>query len=362
MLGINSPIRVARTLVIVATLIAGVASEPSELLGGILQTDIQSTDASRSQAVAICLEADQLLESTRKNLVLDRAAKNERVTDDDLRGARLAARDLYIRSLEFWAASGDAVREAVAYDRISIMSSGLRDGPMRVWSLERELAAWTKAGNVREQLLSADELAYALWIQREFDKAQEAFERAVEIAKSARLSKEHRWELERARDFYKKRGDKIGVARCEIGLSDLAGLPDEPDQPRERDRPVPIPALWLDIPSCPLAAVMVDVAGGKRSSGLRNRSNEDVIAIIVGCVSSDAGRIRVGESLVPWNIYDGSLAPGDVAQGVFQDLDGPANDWTDAKKSCAERARFAVLEVTFDDGSKWKADGRTWPK
>ena len=78
-----------------------------------------------------------------------------------------------------------------------------------------------------------------------------------------------------------------------------------------------------------------------------------------GCVALEDRRVRVLYGLAGEARTHGGVAPGSFYK-PFVTLNGPLNRWTDEKMGCEGAAKMTLIEATFDDRTRWKADGLDW--
>ena len=125
--------------------------------------------------------------------------------------------------------------------------------------------------------------------------------------------------------------------------------------------PATIPAQWVDLPGAP-AAAEYRVVEGINEAVLVNRSAKGIESVMFGCVALEgSGKVRVLYGLRGEGRNHGGVRPGGYYNS-FTALNGPLNRWTDEKMGCEGPAKMTLTEATFDDRTRWKADGIDWTK
>lgn len=111
---------------------------------------------------------------------------------------------------------------------------------------------------------------------------------------------------------------------------------------------------WFNVPSSPLEFSLFP---NKRFLGLTNRSTGRIVQFALGCVTQDGDKIRaVCRATVTKTDLAASSTSGQ--QLYFKDVAAYSED----RKCCDKaKAKLAVVEVNFADGSTWKIDGISSP-
>ena len=95
---------------------------------------------------------------------------------------------------------------------------------------------------------------------------------------------------------------------------------------------------------------------------LVNRSAKVISGVMFGCVAlEDNKKARVLYGLMGQARSHGGMRHGQYYE-VFAMLNGPLNRWTDEKMGCEGAAKMTLIQATFDDRSKWTADGVEWTR
>jgi hypothetical protein len=279
-----------------------------------------------------------------------------------IREAEKAAAENFEKAVELWREARDDKRLKAGVDELTRLYSVLGEYDRVVDRLTREADYWRERGNVAEQ---ADTL-YTLGIrQSQMGRdaaAIETYERVIEMARSARLRSLEPNVLTQLALSYDRVGRAKDAASVREQANKLWSVPDRPPVRAETKKPRPpatIPAQWVDLPGAP-AAAEYRVIEGVNEAVLVNRSTKAISGVMYGCVALEGnGKVRVLHGLIGEGRSHGGERPGSYFR-PFVSLNGPLNRWTDEKMGCDGAAKMTLIEATFDDRSKWKADGIDW--
>lgn len=335
-------------LIVVATLFGLVP--PPATLGGDMG---QRGDDRHAAAADLCIRADESI---------DRIA-NAVDTPNGLitrQSVWRAAIEKFREASELWRGVGDVTRQALALERIRNLYENLGEGASSLIFLDRELEVWRRVGNKAEQArllrLRAGRAAV-----RDKKQAVAYYEQSIAIARSGNEYGELRQSLYEVSFICRELGDE-DVARSYERELDRVRKAHRLQQEAEWRKipPVAQPRNWSDLASSPLKLTVREI-DGRREAGVANQSSEAINCFRVGCIINESGKVRVVSRAPDICIDDGVYSPGDFIQSAFEWIANPSTEWSEARPSCGENARWAVVEVLFVDGGTWSADGAIWP-
>ncbi len=317
----------------------------------------ESLDESRERAKALCEEADAMW------LRVSQQPANAR--DDGhnkpLMSQGQAVRDKYLAALELWRSIGDSRREALTLHRLAILSGKSRDGQRELWFLEQEVDAW---GHANDPELQARRL---LLLGRRYEsmgdtvRALQQFERAVVVSQSPQTGYFRSRALLEAAALYRSNGAKDKASRYEENsrraLSEWleSGVV---EQLKKRESTPP--DGWIEAPSCPLVLEKID-HGGLSLWVLVNRSESPIVGIAVGCAMNESGTIKVRSELFSTSFSPTPIGSGEQYDRPFAKFTVPQSDWSESGFQCSKGSSTLIAIVTFQDGSRWEANGLLWP-
>ena len=270
------------------------------------------------------------------------------------------------KAIELWREAGHDERLIAGIEELTRLYSVIGEYEKVVDRLTREADYWRDRGKVPEQTYTLYSLGIRQSQMRRNAEAIETLERVVEMSRSAGLRSLEPNVLTQLAFSYEKVGRLKEAESARETAKQLWGtLYSEPaaDLPR-RGKAIPpatIPAQWVDLPDAP-AAAEYRVIEGVNEAVLVNRAAQGIRAVMFGCVAlEDNKKVRVLYGLGGEAQSHGSVRPGSYHR-PFLRLNGPLNRWTDEKTGCDGAAKMTLIEVGFEDGSKWKADGSEWTK
>lgn len=282
-----------------------------------------------------------------------------------VREAEKAAAENFEKAIELWREAGHDERLIAGVDELTRLYSVAGEYEKTVDRLTREAEYWRKRGNVAVQT----EMLYTLGIRQSQMKrdaaAIETFERVVEMSRAARLRSLEPNVLTQLAFSYERVGRGKDAETARATAKKLWGaLYSEPSSPAalpKRIPPATIPAQWVDLPDAP-AAAEYRVIEGISQAVLVNRSAKVISGVMFGCVAlEDNKKARVLYGLMGLAQSHGGIGTGQYYE-VFVTLNGPMNRWTDEKMGCEGAAKMTLIQATFDDRSKWTADGADWTR
>ena len=279
-----------------------------------------------------------------------------------VRDAEISTAGSFEKAIELWREAGDERRLIAAADELTRLYSIHGEYERVVDRLTREAEYWRKRGKIAEQT----DILYTLAIRQSQMKrdavAIETYVRVIELCRSAGLRSLEPNVFNQLAFSYERVGRvKDAESAKETAKKLWSALYSEP-RPAPVLKPIPpatIPAQWVELPGA-AAAAEYRVIQGVNEAVLVNRSAKDISGVMFGCVAlEDNGKVRVLHGLVGEGRSHGGVRPGSYYE-PFRTLNGPLNRWTDEKMGCEGAAKMTLIEATFDDRTKWKADGIDW--
>ena len=324
-------------------------------LSAVVQGQQRSREELLKEAARLATDAERKGGEAYKNVA---AGADRKV----IREAEKLAAENFEKAVELWRAAGDDKRLTAGVEELTRLYSVIGEYERVVDRLTREAAYWRERGNIA---VEADTL-YSLGIRQSQMKrdtaAIETFERVVEMSRSARLRSLEPNVLTQLAFSYERVGRLKDAESCRETAKQLWDvLHREPARPQASKpiTPATIPAQWVDLPGAP-AAAEYRVIGGINRAVLANRSDKSISGVMFGCVALEGnGKTRMLYGLIGQSLSHGGVRPGAYFD-VFVPLNGPLNRWTDEKMGCEGAAKMTLIEATFEDRSKWKADGIDW--
>lgn len=281
-----------------------------------------------------------------------------------IREAEKTAAENFEKAIELWREAGHDQRLVAGVDELTRLYSIAGEYEKTVDRLTREAEYWRKRGNIAVQT----EMLYTLGIRQSQMKrdaaAIETFERVVEMSRAARLRSLEPNVLTQLAFSYERVGRLKDAEAARATAKKLWGVLNSEPAPAALPKRVPpatIPAQWVDLPDAP-AAAEYRVVEGISQAVLVNRSAKVVSGVMFGCVAlEDNKKARVLYGLIGYAQSHGGIGTGQYYD-VFVALNGPLNRWTDEKMGCEGAAKMTLIQATFDDRSKWTADGAEWTR
>jgi tetratricopeptide (TPR) repeat protein len=278
-----------------------------------------------------------------------------------IREAEKLAAERFEIAIELWREAGDDNRLIAGVEELTRLYSVTDQYDKLVDRLTREADYWRDRGNVLVQVDTLYTLGIRQMQMKRDATAIETLERVVAMSRSARLRSLEPNVLTQLSFLYERVGRvKEAEASRETAkkLSDVLYSEPVPARPPKPNPPATIPTQWVDLPGAP-AAAEYRVVEGINQAVLINRSAKGIGMVMFGCVSLEDKNVRVLYGLAGVGRNHGGVRPGSFYE-PFVTLNGPLNRWTDEKMGCEGAAKMTLIEATFDDRTKWKADGIDW--
>lgn len=281
-----------------------------------------------------------------------------------IREAEKLAAENFEKAIELWREAGHDERLIAGVDELTRLYSIAGEYEKVVDRLTREAAYWRERGNIEVQT----NMLYTLGIRQSQMKrdaaAIETYERVVEMSRAARLRSLEPNVLTQLAFSYERVGrlkDAEAARATAKKLWEVLWREPARAQFPKAVPPATIPAQWVDLPGAP-AAAEYRVIEGVNQAVLVNRSDKVISGVMFGCVAlEDSKKARVLYGLIGQGYSHGGIGPRSYFD-VFVQLNGPLNRWTDEKMGCEGAAKLTLIQATFDDHSKWTADGAEWTR
>ena len=281
-----------------------------------------------------------------------------------IREAEKFAAESFEKAIELWREAGHEARLIAGVDELTRLYSVIGEYERVVDRLMREADYWRDRGNIAVQTDTLFTLGIRQSQMKGDTAAIETLERVVAMSRSARLRSLEPNALTQLAFAYERAGRLKEAESCRETAKKLWDVPNRPPVHAAMTKPAPpatIPAQWVDLPGAP-AAAEYRVVEGINQAVLVNRSEKGIEGVVFGCVAlEDNKKTRVLYRLIGQGRNHGGVRPGSYYE-PFVALNGPLTRWTDEKMGCEGAAKMTLIEVTFDDSTKWKADGIVWTK
>ena len=281
-----------------------------------------------------------------------------------VRDAEKATAESFEKAIELWREAGDDKRLIAAADEMTRLYSVHGEYEKVVDRLTREAEYWRKRGKIVEQTDTLYTLAIRQSQMGRDAAAIETYLRVIELCRTAGLQSLEPNVHSQLSISYTRVGRVKDAEASKATADKLWSMPRSEPRPAPPfvEKPIPpatIPSQWVDLPGAP-AAAEYRVIQGVNEAVLVNRSTKGIEMAMFGCVAlEDNGKVRVLHGLLGQGRNHGGVGPGQYYE-PFVVLNGPLNRWTDEKMGCEGAAKMTLIEVTFDDRTKWKADGIHW--
>ena len=281
-----------------------------------------------------------------------------------IREAEKFTAESFEKAIELWREAGDDNRVIAAVEELTRIYSVIGEYDRVVDRLTREADYWRERGNIAVQTNTLYSLGIRQSQMQRDAAAIETLERVVEMSRSARLRSLEPNVLTQLAFSYDRVGRPKEAESCREIAKKLWAAPHREPAPAWVTKPTPpatIPAQWVDLPGAP-AAAEYRVIDGINQAVLVNRSAKGIELVMFGCVAlEDNKKARALYGLIGQGLNHGGVRPGSYYNS-FVALSGPLSRWTDEKMGCEGAAKMTLIEVHFDDGTKWKADGIDWTR
>lgn len=281
-----------------------------------------------------------------------------------IREAEKFTAESFEKAIELWREAGDDNRVIAGVEELTRLYSIIGEYDRVVDRLTREADYWRERGNIAVQTNTLYTLGIRQSQMQRDAAAIETLERVVEMSRSARLRSLEPNILTQLAFSYERVGRLKEAESCREIAKKLWAEPRREPAPAWATKPIPpatIPAQWVDLPGAP-AAAEYRVIDGINQAVLVNRSAKGIELVMFGCVAlEDNKKARALYGLIGQGLNHGGVRPGSYYNS-FVALNGPLNRWTDEKMGCEGAAKMTLIEVRFDDGTKWKADGIDWTR
>ena len=279
-----------------------------------------------------------------------------------LRDAERFTAQKFETAIELWREAGHDERLRAGVEELTRLYSVLGEYDRVVDRLTREAEYWRERGNVAAQTDTLYTLAIRQSQMARDAAAIETYERVLALSRSARLRSLEPNVLNQLAFSYERVGRVKDAESSRETAKKLWGKLYAEPRPEPRPKSIPpatIPSQWVDLPGAP-AAAEYRVIEGVNEAVLVNRSTKGIEMVMYGCVALEGnGKTRVLHGLAGQGANHGGVRPRSYYR-PFVMLNGPLNRWTDEKMGCDGAAKMTMIEATFDDRTKWKADGIDW--
>jgi tetratricopeptide (TPR) repeat protein len=304
------------------------------------------------EAGRLCTEAERLQGEAMAKVD---AGGDLKLLDD----ANRASIERFRRAVDLWHQAGAREREAKGLEELARLYLCLREPGRAIETLERMVGLWPAASDPLRRVGALQTLALRLEQAKRHDEALARINEAVELSRAAGQARAESARLYQGARLYEVMGRAGEAAAYQARSEALERAADAARaEAQEAPEPVQAPAAWYDLPSAPLAAEYRTEDGVVRAV-LVNRSTKGVEGVMFGCAADVDGKVHVARKLGGMGRNHGGVRPGDYFD-PFERLNGPLNEWTDEKMGCEAGGRMVVVEVTYDDGSTWSAEGASW--
>lgn len=261
-----------------------------------------------------------------------------------------------VKAIEMWREAGHDQRLIAGIEELTRLYSVHGDYQPTLDRLTSEAEYWLARGNTTQHITTLSLLGTRQWQMNRDAASIETLERVIGMSRAAGLFGLEHNALEQVANLYDRSGRTQDAEAARAKAKELFAINEPPTfiEPAPVQLPK-IPAQWIDLPQAPLVAEY-RVVDGVNKAVLVNRSEKGIEMVMFGCVMLEESKTRVLHGLGGLGLNHGGVRPGFYYQ-PFVMLNGPLNRWTDEKISCEGTAKMAVIEASFADGIRWKADG-----